>query len=204
MPRIADLGTPTPPRFTVDGQGNVAGARQAASPHCDVRPPGTAITLVVIHGISLPPGTFGGDGVQQLFMGTLDPAAHPYYAGIASHRVSAHLFINRDGEVVQFVPCWRRAWHAGVSSWRGRERCNDFAIGIELEGTDRAPYAAAQYDALADLLVALKRRYPLTAAVGHSDVAPGRKADPGPAFDWGRLATATGYRRLETKRGVHL
>ncbi len=175
-----------------------------ASPHCDVRPPGTAITLVVIHGISLPPGTFGGDGVQQLFMGTLDPAAHPYYAGIASHRVSAHLFINRDGEVVQFVPCWRRAWHAGVSSWRGRERCNDYAIGIELEGTDRAPYAASQYEALADLLVALKRRYPLTAAVGHSDVAPGRKSDPGPAFDWGRLATTTGYRRLDKRRGAHL
>lgn len=174
------------------------------SPHCDVRPPGTAITLVVIHGISLPPGKFGGDGVQQLFMGTLDPALHPYYAAIANLRVSAHFFIRRDGEVVQFVPCWRRAWHAGVSTWRGRERCNDYSIGIELEGTDRTAYAAPQYDALADLLVALKRRYPLAATVGHSDIAPGRKSDPGPAFDWSRLATLTSYRRLERKRGVHV
>ncbi len=186
-----------PRPLIVDASGVVAGARQLGSPHCDDRPPGTAITLAVIHGIALPPDTFGGDGVLELFAGTLDPAAHPFYAGIAHLRVSAHFFIRRGGELLQFVPCSRVAWHAGVSKWRGRDRCNDYSIGIELEGADDVPYAAPQYTMLARLLVALKRRYPLQAAVGHSDIAPGRKTDPGPAFDWGRLARLTGYRALE-------
>jgi AmpD protein len=140
---------------------------------------------------------FGGDGVMRLFTNTLDPAADPYYAAIAHLRVSAHFFVRRDGELVQFVSCNDRAWHAGVSSWRGRERCNDFSVGIELEGADDVPYAAAQYRRLAGLLGALKRRYPsIAAAAGHSDVAPGRKTDPGPAFDWDRLSRLTGYARL--------
>jgi AmpD protein len=150
-----------------------------------------------VHGISLPPGEFGGDDVARLFTNTLDADAHPSYASIAGLRVSSHFFIRRDGELQQFVGCNDRAWHAGVSSWRGRERCNDFSVGIELEGTDRVPYEDAQYRRLAALLRALKRRCPTIAeAVGHSDVAPGRKTDPGPAFDWDRLARLTGVRRL--------
>jgi AmpD protein len=150
-----------------------------------------------VHGISLPPGVFGGDDVARLFTNTLDPASHDSYASLAGLRVSSHFFIRRDGELVQFVGCNDRAWHAGVSSWRGRERCNDFSVGIELEGADRVPYEDAQYPRLAVLLRALKRRYPgIADAVGHSDVAPGRKTDPGPAFDWDRLARLTGARRL--------
>jgi AmpD protein len=149
-----------------------------------------------VHGISLPPGVFGGDGVARLFTNTLDPAADPFYVTIAGLRVSAHFFVRRRGEVVQFVGCNDRAWHAGVSSWRGRERCNDFSVGIELEGADDVPYTVRQYRRLADLLRALKRRYPtIAAAAGHSDIAPGRKTDPGPAFDWDRLALLTGARR---------
>lgn len=182
--------------LAVDANGVVTGARQVASPNQNARPPGTAISLAVIHGISLPPGVFGGDGVERLFTNTLDAAADAYYVSIADLRVSAHLFLRRDGEVVQFVPCGRRAWHAGISTWRGRPGCNDFSIGIELEGTDTLPYSTVQYERLAVLLRALKRRYPLEAAVGHSDVAPGRKTDPGPAFDWDRLARLTGVRRL--------
>lgn len=176
------------PGVRIDAAGYAHPARQVGSPNCDARPPGVAVSLVVIHGISLPPGKFGGPGVEQLFTNTLDTAAHPFYAGIATLRVSAHFLIRRDGEVVQFVSCNDRAWHAGASSWHGRERCNDFSVGIELEGTDTNPYGQAQYRRLADLLRALGRRYPLTAAVGHSDIAPGRKTDPGPAFDWRRLA----------------
>jgi AmpD protein len=182
--------------LSVDARGIVRAARQIRSPNHDARPVGVAITLVVVHGISLPPGEFGGDGIVALFTNTLDPAAHPAYASLAGLRVSAHFLIRRDGELVQFVACGRRAWHAGVSSWQGRERCNDFSIGIELEGADRVPYATAQYECLATLLRALRRRYPLAAAVGHSDVAPGRKTDPGPALDWDRLADLTGARRL--------
>lgn len=124
---------------------------------------------------------------MQLFTNQLDPTAHPYFVGVAQLRVSAHFLIRRDGTLLQFVPCGRRAWHAGTSSWRGRERCNDFSIGIELEGTDERPYTARQYLRLSRLLNALKRGYPLTDIVGHSDIAPGRKTDPGPAFDWARL-----------------
>lgn len=161
--------------------------RRVDSPNCDERPPGAAVELVVVHGISLPPGEFGGTGVQDLFCNTLDHAAHSYYEQLRGMRVSAHFFVRRDGEIVQFVPCAKRAWHAGVSNWRGRERCNDFSIGIELEGTDDLPYEDAQYLALAELLRALKRRYPIADVVGHSDVAPGRKTDPGAAFDWSKL-----------------
>jgi AmpD protein len=150
------------------------------------------VSLVVVHGISLPPGRFGGDGIERLFTNTLDPHAHPYYATIAHLRVSAHFLVRRDGQVVQFVPCNLRAWHAGASSWRGRERCNDFSVGIELEGTDTRPYAARQYHRLARLVRALRRRYPIAHLVGHCDVAPGRKTDPGPAFDWKRLRDLLG------------
>ena len=184
------------PALAVAPSGRVAAATQIASPNCDARPRGVVPSLVVVHGISLPPRTFGGDGVARLFTNTLDAAAHPYYATLAQLRVSAHFFIRRNGALLQFVPCVARAWHAGVSSWRGRGRCNDFSIGIELEGTDDVAYTSVQYTMLAALLRALKRRYPIEAAVGHSDVAPGRKTDPGPAFDWDRLARLVGTRRL--------
>jgi len=170
-----------------DALGWHAAARRVPSPNCDARPMGEAICLVVIHNISLPPGRFGGDGIEALFCNRLDPAAHPYYAGIAHLRVSAHFLIRRRGELIQFVPCAARAWHAGVSSWRGRQRCNDFSIGIELEGTDERPFTEAQYRRLATLLRALRRAYPIVAVTGHSDIAPGRKSDPGPYFDWQRL-----------------
>ena len=148
-----------------------------------------------MHGISLPPGRFGGHGIEALFTNRLGPAADPYYAGIASLRVSSHFVVRRDGRLLQFVPCAKRAWHAGVSSWDGRERVNDFSVGIELEGTDALPYAGAQYTMLARLLKALKRRYPIGDVVGHSDIAPGRKTDPGAAFDWARLRRLTAPRR---------
>ena len=183
--------------LVIGRDGRARGAPFIASPNRDARPQGEAPTLVVVHGISLPPGEFGGDGIAHLFTNALDPMAHPFYASIAQLRVSAHFLVRRDGTPIQFVSCNERAWHAGVSRWRGRERCNDFSIGIELEGTDDLPYEPAQYLTLAALLQAAKRRYPrLAAAVGHSDVAPGRKTDPGPAFDWDRLATLTGARRL--------
>ena len=182
--------------MAVDTAGYVAAARQIASPNFDLRPQGAEPTLVVVHGISLPPGIFAGDDVIRLFTNTLDPATNPHYATIATLRVSAHFLIRRDGALIQFVSCSDRAWHAGVSSWRGRDRCNDFSVGIELEGTDTRPYARVQYSRLAALLLALRRRYPIEAAVGHSDVAPGRKTDPGLAFDWDRLARLTGAPRL--------
>jgi AmpD protein len=161
-------------------------ARFLPSPNCDERPPGAAVELLVIHGISLPPGEFGGDAVSDLFLNRLDPAAHPYFGGIAALRVSAHFFLRRDGEIIQFVPCALRAWHAGESQWRGRWRCNDFSLGIELEGSDDQPYTDPQYERLIMLARTLYRRYPIQASVGHADIAPGRKTDPGPAFDWVR------------------
>jgi AmpD protein len=171
----------------VDADGWYAAARRVPSPNCDDRPAGVAADLVVLHGISLPPGEFGGPWIDALFTNTLPPGAHPYFAGVASLEVSAHALVRRDGEVVQYVPFQRRAWHAGVSSWQGRERCNDYSVGIELEGTDATPYESAQYAALARLLAALMRAYPALSParlVGHSDVAPGRKTDPGVSFDW--------------------
>ena len=169
-------------RITEDGL--LEGARFISSPNCDARPADACVELIVIHNISLPPGGFGGPGVVDLFLNRLDPAGHPYYADIAHLRVSAHFFIRRDGEIIQFVACAQRAWHAGVSQWRGRERCNDFSVGIELEGTDEMPFEDAQYGGLLRLIEALKARYPIVAVTGHADVAPGRKTDPGPAFDW--------------------
>ena len=171
-------------------RGELLLARQVVSPNCDERPPGEGVDLVVVHGISLPPGEFGGPWIDQLFTNTLPPDAHPYFAEVAPLRVSSHLLVRRDGEVVQYVPFSRRAWHAGVSSWQGRERCNDYSIGIELEGADTVPYESTQYAMLARVIVALCRAYPSITPeriVGHSDVAPGRKTDPGPAFDWPRL-----------------
>jgi AmpD protein len=181
------MPTMTAPVFRIDASGRLEGAPHVASPNRDARPPGATPTLVVIHGISLPPGEFGGDGVERLFTNTLDPAVHPYYAATAALRVSAHFLIRRDGRLVQFVPCGERAWHAGESAWKGRVRCNDFSVGIELEGADDVPYAPAQYAMLARLVRALWRRFPGADVAGHSDIAPGRKTDPGPAFDWVRL-----------------
>jgi N-acetyl-anhydromuramoyl-L-alanine amidase len=156
------------------------------SPHCDERPPGTAISLLVIHNISLPPGEFGGRWIDDLFMGRLDPAAHPYFAEIVALKVSAHYLIRRDGSLIQYVPEEMRAWHAGVSSWKGRERCNDFSIGVELEGADDVPFAEPQYETLANLTRDLFARHGTLDIAGHSDIAPGRKTDPGPWFDWER------------------
>lgn len=182
----------TAPAWRLDGEGWLTGARRVPSPNCDERPAGEAVRLLVVHNISLPPGDFGGPGVEALFTNRLDPAAHPYYAEIRHLRVSAHFFIRRDGELVQFVPCGKRAWHAGVSNWKGRERCNDFSIGIELEGTDELPFTDAQYEVLAGLVKALRQAYPVEGLAGHSDIAPGRKTDPGPHFDWKRLTTLSG------------
>ena len=174
-------------RLTIDASGIATPARQIRSPNCDPRPEGTIVDLLVVHAISLPPGVFGGDAIIQLFTNRLDPAAHPYFATIAHLKVSSHFLVRRDGELLQFVPCAQRAWHAGVSHWQGRDRCNDFSIGVELEGTDDSPYTVAQYTVLARVTRALGRRYPIASMVGHSDIAPGRKTDPGPAFDWARF-----------------
>jgi len=149
-------------------EGLLEGARYVASPHCDARPPGAKVTLAVLHAISLPPGEFGGDAVERLFTGRLDPAAHPYFRDIAGQKLSAHFFLRRDGALLQFVPAPLRAWHAGASRWRGRGRCNDFSIGIELEGTDAAPFADAQYERLAALLGALRAALPLCDLAAHS------------------------------------
>ena len=169
----------------IDSQGLLAGGEYIPSPNCDDRPAGT-IELLVIHNISLPPGEFGGDGVLRLFTNTLDMAAHPYYQTIAGARVSAHFLVRRDGRIIQFVPCTKRAWHAGESRWQGRPCCNDFSLGIELEGSDDVPFTDAQYDALNQLTMALRTAYPVCGIAGHNDIAPQRKTDPGPCFDWSR------------------
>ena len=157
------------------------------SPNHDERPAGTEVTLLVVHSISLPPGQYGGEAIERFFTNRLDPEAHPYFREIHAVRVSSHFFVRRDGELVQFVPVSRRAWHAGASSWRGRARCNDFSVGVELEGTDDAPFEAAQYAALSRLVVELRRTLPLRDFAAHSDIAPGRKTDPGAGFDWPRF-----------------
>jgi N-acetyl-anhydromuramoyl-L-alanine amidase len=175
-----------PPRFLLDIAGMCAGAEWIASPNHDERPEEAKVELLVIHNISLPPGEFGGPHVTELFLNRLHPGAHPFFAGISALRVSSHFFVDRAGRVIQYVPCELRAWHAGASSWRGREKCNDFSVGIELEGTDHTPFTAAQYEALADLTRALFARYGVLELAGHSDIAPGRKTDPGPHFDWTR------------------
>jgi AmpD protein len=168
----------------------VAGIRQVLSSHCDARPARAVPELIVVHGISLPPGEYGGPWIEQFFTGKLPAQAHPYFKELEGLRVSAHVLIQRSGAPVQFVPFTQRAWHAGVSSWRGRNACNDFSVGIELEGTDTAPYEAAQYQSLAALIGALCEAYTTLsyqAIVGHSDIAPGRKSDPGKSFSWPRL-----------------
>lgn len=167
-----------------------AEAERRASPHFDERPPGTKISLLVIHNISLPPGEFGGPWIDDLFMGRLHPGAHPYFAGLAGLKVSAHYLIRRDGTLIQYVDPGLRAWHAGVSTWKGRERCNDFSIGVELEGADDVPFAEPQYETLVALTKSLFERYGELDIAGHSDIAPDRKTDPGPWFDWGRFRAA--------------
>jgi AmpD protein len=178
--------------LAVDAHGWVGAARTLASPNFEPRPDGAVPTLIVIHNISLPPGEFGGSAIAELFQNRLDCDAHPYYdAHLRGVRVSSHFVIRRDGGLEQFVSCDARAWHAGVSNFFGRERCNDFSIGIELEGSDHTAFEAPQYEALAALVKALAARYPVDALAGHSDIAPGRKTDPGPHFDWQRLERDT-------------
>ncbi|WP_421192818.1 1,6-anhydro-N-acetylmuramyl-L-alanine amidase AmpD [Aeromonas jandaei] len=182
--------THSDPIFSIDDAGWCQQARRVPSPHHNERAAPDDISLLVVHGISLPPGEFGGPFIDDLFMGRLDPEAHPYFAGIHQLRVSAHCLIRRDGELVQYVPFGARAWHAGVSSWQGREACNDFSIGIELEGTDETPYTDAQYFALVGLTRAIIACYPAVTVekiVGHCDIAPGRKTDPGESFQWSRF-----------------
>ncbi len=193
----------------LDEQGWVSPARRVASPNFDQRPASgslssspllagqtdlanlrASIDLIVVHNISLPPGQFGGPEIELFFTNQLDPDAHPYFRDIAAIKVSAHFLIRRDGELVQFVSTDARAWHAGVSSWQGRTRCNDFSIGIELEGSDEQDFAVAQYECLNQLLGLLVVAYPIAGIVGHSDIAPGRKTDPGRCFDWGRIDCA--------------
>jgi AmpD protein len=170
--------------------GWAGGLRRVPSPNCDDRPAGQSVSLIVIHAISLPPSQFGSDDIERLFTNTLDRHAHPYFARIAALRVSAHFLIRRNGEAVQFVSCDRRAWHAGVSCWQGRRACNDFSIGMELEGCDELSFEDAQYDRLIGLIELLRACYPVVALAGHTDIAPGRKTDPGPCFAWQRLAAA--------------
>lgn len=182
------------PEFRYDpARGLIHPARQCPSPNQDARPEGVTVDALILHGISLPPGEFGGPWIDRLFTNRLPADGHPYFARVHQLRVSCHLLIRRDGALVQYVPLHRRAWHAGRSCLAGRARCNDFAIGIELEGTDDTPYAEPQYRVLAPLCRTLMQAFPAITpdrVVGHSDVAPGRKTDPGPAFDWARLRTA--------------
>lgn len=166
--------------------GWLEGVTWRPSPNFGARPDGE-VSLVVVHNISLPPDEFGADWVEKFFLNQLDPHAHPYFSTIAGVQVSAHFYVRRDGRVVQFVGCDDRAWHAGQSTWAGRENCNDFSVGIELEGSDHQAYSAAQYASLWRLLDALRRRYPINAVAGHCHVAPSRKTDPGPFFDWADL-----------------
>ncbi|HET9105651.1 MAG TPA: 1,6-anhydro-N-acetylmuramyl-L-alanine amidase AmpD [Steroidobacteraceae bacterium] len=183
--------------------GLLAGARQVLSPHCDARPSGVAPELVVVHGISLPAGEFGGPWIDHLFAGSLPAGAHPSFHDTAGLRVSAHALIRRDGTITQYVPFGMRAWHAGQSRYRDRTGCNDFSIGIELEGTDTIPYTDAQYSRLAALIAALLATYPTLSAegiAGHCDIAPGRKTDPGPAFDWARLRSLLAESLEKTER----
>lgn len=171
----------------INKTGFLKAAKRINSPNFDERPAHTLINMIVIHNISLPPSQYGGDGIVQLFTNQLNPNEHPYYAEIYTRKVSAHFLIRRDGEVIQFVSCLNRAWHAGVSNWQGREGCNDFSIGIELEGSDFEAFEPKQYQTLIALVKKLKQAYPIEHIVGHSDIAPGRKSDPGPFFDWSQL-----------------
>lgn len=176
--------------------GWLGGARWLLSPNQGARPAGEAVTLLVLHNISLPPGDFGGDWVERFFLNRLERSAHPYFAEIADLQVSAHFYLRRSGQLLQFVSTDRRAWHAGRSNWAGRENCNDFSIGIELEGDDSQPYSTQQYAALWPLLKALQARYPIQAIAGHCHIAPERKTDPGPYFDWAALRERTPHLHL--------
>ena len=173
-------------KLGIDKKGFASSAKQIASPNFDARP-SDEIDMVVIHNISLPPNIYAGSGVVELFTNKLNPDEHPYYAEIYKRKVSSHFFIRRDGELMQFVSCLARAWHAGASNWQGRERCNDFSVGVELEGSDFEPFEEVQYTMLNALLKALKQTYPIQHIVGHSDIALGRKTDPGQCFNWQKL-----------------
>lgn len=186
--------------LNINHQGIVQEALWIPSPNLDERPIFSVeshgvnkpeISLIVVHNISLPPNIFGGNGIIELFTNTLNPSEHPYYAEIYTRRVSAHFLICRDGQLLQFVSCLKRAWHAGASNWQGRERCNDFSVGIELEGSDFVPFESAQYAQLNTLIALLKKTYAIQAVVGHSDIAPGRKTDPGPYFEWDKVTPQT-------------
>lgn len=183
--------------------GWIGTARHVESPHFDARPEGTVVDLIVVHAISLPPGEFGGPFIEEFFTGRLDPSRHSYFESIRELRVSAHFLIRRDGELIQFVSCDSRAWHAGVSVWRGRERCNDFSLGIELEGCDDVPFDALQYKALSDLVAVLAQHYPIIDICAHSEIAPGRKTDPGPCFDWSRLDERVNKIREQSTNRLH-
>lgn len=178
--------------LNIDDDGWCRQAQRQPSPNFDARPASAAIDLLVIHNISLPPGQFGGPYIADLFSNCLDCDSHPYFDQLRTLRVSAHFLIRRDGGLIQFVSAEARAWHAGVSSFEGRERCNDFSIGIELEGSDFVPFDERQYHVLAELTVALQRRYSLRAVTGHQHIAPGRKTDPGPFFDWNAYCSIVG------------
>jgi AmpD protein len=173
--------------FAIDDAGWASGARRVPSPNCDRRPESSTVDLLVIHSIALPPGEFGGNAVLELFTNTLDCASHPSFVGLQALRVSSHFLIRRTGEVVQFVSCLDRAWHAGISNFEGRTACNDFSIGIELEGTDVDDFTAAQYESLIATTRQLLLRFPIFAAAAHSEIAPDRKTDPGPGFKWPEL-----------------
>ena len=186
---------PTEPAPSLFDAGWYHHARRRESPHFDARPPGCQVELVVLHGISLPAGVFGTEHVDALFMGSLDTGAHREFAALEGLRVSAHFVVRRDGALWQYVSCDQRAWHAGVSRFGARQRCNDFSVGIELEGSDDVAYERAQYESLGALLGALLQAYPIRAIAGHSDIAPGRKTDPGPHFDWSFVRRASALPR---------
>lgn len=173
----------------LDTDGWLNPSLRIASPNFDARPEGTPVGLIVIHAISLPPGNFGGPAVPDFFTNKLDPSDHPYFADISGRRVSAHFFVRRDGQLIQFVSCLHRAWHAGFSCWKGTDRCNDFSIGIEMEGDDFSAFSAPQYATLNALNTALCQHFPIRSIVGHNDIAPARKTDPGPYFDWHCIVT---------------
>lgn len=181
--------------YQINQHGIAENAQFIASPNFDARPftatgEPIPISLIVIHNISLPPGQYGGTGIIELFTNRLNPDEHTYYAQIHANKVSAHFLIRRNGTLIQFVSCADRAWHAGVSNWQGRERCNDFSVGVELEGSDFEAFAPEQYQTLNAVIASIKNAYPITAITGHSDIAPGRKTDPGPYFDWTQINTA--------------
>lgn len=177
--------------------GWLADAERRESPNFGPRPAGVPVDLIVVHSISLPPGEYGGDAVERLFCNTLDPSAHPAFAALRGLRVSAHFLVRRDGTLLQFVSCGERAWHAGASTWRGRRDCNDFSIGVELEGLEGDPFEAAQYERLARIVGQCASHYPIAAVAGHEHIAPGRKGDPGAAFDWDRVRQLVSSLRLE-------